>query len=42
MRALLRHQTDDVHFVNLVAYLEFVELRVERFQVLADRVKQAD
>lgn len=42
MRALLRHQTDDVHFVYLVAYLEFVKLRVKSFQILADRVKQAD
>ena len=42
MRPLLRHQTYDVHFVDLVADLEFVELRMESFQILAHRVKQAD
>ena len=42
MRALFGHQANNVHFIDLVADLEFVELRVQGFQVFADRVEQAD
>lgn len=38
--ALLRHQADDVHLVDLVTDLELVELRVQRLEILAHRVEQ--
>ena len=41
MGTLLCHQAYDVHLINLVADLEFIELRVQGFEVLAHRVQQA-